>query len=371
MSGAKSDRRCRIANFHYTKDAAIRARVGFLRGCLKQISMREVSDKMRVVEIAGTGDLSRLVPAMRSLPQLSESEVLIKVEAAGVNRPDVLQRRGLYPPPPGVTDIPGLEVAGRIVAMGESVSRWKGNERVCALLAGGGYAEYVAAPSALCLPVPEALTLQEAAAIPETFCTVWSNVFMRAGLRGGECFLVHGGSGGIGSTAVQLAAALGARVYTTAGSDEKCRACERLGAEKAVNYREQDFVAVLKEATDGRGMDVILDMVGGSYIERNIELAAVEGRIVFIAFLEGAKAEVNFSKLMFKRLTLSGSTLRSRTVAFKSRLMQDLYRHIWPLLEAGKVKPQIYTGFPLEQADRAHRLMEESGHIGKIVLTVD
>lgn len=297
--------------------------------------------------------------------------MLIKVEAAGVNRPDILQRRGLYPPPPGITDIPGLEVAGRIVALGESVSRWKGNERVCALLAGGGYAEYVAVPSALCLPVPATLTAQEAAAVPETFCTVWFNVFMRAGLRGGENFLVHGGSGGIGSTAIQLAAAFGARVFTTAGSDEKCRACERLGAERAVNHREEDFVAVLKEATGGRGVDVILDMVGGSYIERNIELAAVEGRIVFIAFLAGAKAEINFSKLMFKRLTLSGSTLRSRTLEFKSLLMQELYRHVWPLLETGKVKPQIYAGFPLEQADSAHRLMEEGRHIGKIVLTVD
>lgn len=326
---------------------------------------------MRVVEIAGTGDCGRLVPALRSRPPVSAGEVLIKVEAAGVNRPDVLQRRGLYPPPPGVTDIPGLEVAGRIAAVGESVSRWKGNERVCALLAGGGYAEYVAVPSALCLPVPAALTPQEAAAIPETFCTVWSNVFMRAGLRDGECFLVHGGSGGIGSTAIQLAAAFGARVFTTAGSDEKCRACEHLGAERAVNYHEQDFVAVFKEATGGHGMDVILDMVGGSYIERDIELAAVDGRIVFIAFLEGARADINFSKLMFKRLALSGSTLRSRTVEFKSQLMQDLYRHVWPLLEAGKVKPQIYAGFPLEQADRAHQMMEEGRHIGKIVLTVD
>lgn len=326
---------------------------------------------MQVVEIAGAGDSGQLVPAVRSLPNAGSGEVLIKVEAAGVNRPDIFQRQGLYPPPPGVTDIPGLEVAGRIVALGESVSRWKGNERVCALLAGGGYAEYVAVPAALCLPVPAALTMKEAAAVPETFCTVWSNVFMRAKLRGGERFLVHGGSGGIGSTAIQLAAAFGARVFTTAGSHEKCRACECLGAERAVNYREEDFVTVLREASGGYGMDVILDMVGGSYIKRNIELAAVDGRIVFIAFLESAKAEINFSKLMFKRLTLSGSTLRSRSLEFKSVLMQDLYRNVWPLLESGKVQPRIYAEFPLKEAAQAHQLMEEGRHIGKIVLTVD
>ncbi|HEX7027532.1 MAG TPA: NAD(P)H-quinone oxidoreductase [Gammaproteobacteria bacterium] len=333
--------------------------------------MKSVADKMQIVEVAGEGDIARLVPATRALPVPETGEVLIKVEVAGVNRPDVFQRRGLYPPPRGATDIPGLEVAGRIVALGDSVSRWKGGERVCALLAGGGYAEYVSVPAALCLPVPSTLTMKEAAAIPETFCTVWSNVFMRAKLRTGENFLVHGGSGGIGTTAIQLTAAFGARVFTSAGSDEKCRACERLGAEKAVNYRDEDFVAVFKDATDGYGMDVILDMVGGSYIGRNIELAAVEGRIMFIAFLEGARAEINFSRLMFKRLMLGGSTLRSRSLEFKSRLMQDLYRHIWPLFESGQVKPQVSAEYPLHEAQRAHELMEAGGHFGKIVLTVD
>lgn len=332
--------------------------------------MKGVTNEMRVVEIAGAGNSGRLVPAVRLIPAVGPNEVLVKVEAAGMNRPDVFQRMGLYPPPPGVTDIPGLEIAGHIVALGKSVSRWKGGERVCALLAGGGYAEYVAVHAALCLPVPNALTMKEAAAVPETFCTVWSNVFMRAQLRAGECFLVHGGAGGIGSTAIQLAAAFGARVFTSAGSWEKCRACERLGAERAVNHREEDFVAVFKEATGGNGIDVILDMVGGSYIQRNIEVAAVEGRIVSIAFLEGAKAEINFSKLMFKRLTLSGSTLRSRSIEFKSRLVQDLHRHVWPLLESGKIKPQIHAEFSLEEATKAHQLMENGRHFGKIVLNV-
>lgn len=332
--------------------------------------MKSIADKMKIVESTGEGDSARLIPAVRALPVPETGEVLIKVEVAGVNRADVFQRRGLYPPPPGITDIPGLEVAGRIVALGESVSRWKGGERVCALLAGGGYAEYVSVPAALCLPVPSTLTMKEAAAIPETFCTVWSNVFMRAKLRTGESFLVHGGSGGIGTTAIQLAAAFGARVFTTAGSDEKCRVCECLGAEKAVNYREEDFVTVFKDVTDGYGMNVILDMVGGSYIGRNIELAAVDGRIVSIAFLEGARAEVNFSKLMFKRLTLGGSTLRSRSLEFRSSLIQDLYRCVWPLLESGKVKPLVSAEYPLHEAQQAHELMEAGGHFGKIVLTV-
>jgi putative PIG3 family NAD(P)H quinone oxidoreductase len=332
--------------------------------------MKNVADKMRVIEIAGKGDSARLVPAVRALPVPETGEVLIRVEAAGINRPDIYQRRGLYPPPPGVTDIPGLEVAGCIVALGDSVSRWKGGERVCALLPGGGYAEYASVPAALCLPVPSALTMKEAAAVPETFCTVWSNVFMQTMLRTGQCFLVHGGSGGVGTTAIQLAAAFGARVFTTAGSLEKCRACERLGAEKAVNYREEDFVAILREATGGYGMDMILDMVGGAYIERNVELAAMAGRIISIAFLEGARAEINFSKLMFKRLTLGGSTLRPRSLEFKNRLLQDLYRHVWPLLEAGKVKPQIFAEYPLHEAWQAHQLMETGGHFGKIVLTV-
>lgn len=304
-------------------------------------------------------------------PEPQDGEVLIKVAAAGVNRPDVLQRKGLYPPPPNATPILGLEVAGEIAALDNQASRFRIGDKVCALTNGGGYAEYVSVPETQCLPVPEGLSMVEASALPETFFTVWSNVFDRADLQAGESFLVHGGSSGIGTTAIQLARAFGARVFTTAGNDEKCRACENLGAEIAINYKQKDFVEVLKAATNDGGVDVILDMVGGDYIPRNIQLAAPDGRIVSIAFLGGSIAEVNFVPVMLKRLTLTGSTLRPRSVAFKARIASSLREKVWPLVESGNIKPQIFRVFPLEDAKSAHALMESSTHIGKIILSMD
>jgi NADPH:quinone reductase len=296
---------------------------------------------------------------------------LIEVAAAGVNRPDVLQRQGGYAPPPGASDIPGLEVAGRIVAVGEGAGAWKVGDSVCALVAGGGYAEYCAAPAPQCLPVPGKLDLIHAAALPETFFTVWTNVFDRGRLLRGETFLVHGGSSGIGTTAIQLAHAFGTRVIATAGSDEKCDACRKLGADIAVNYRTGDFAANVMEATEGKGADVILDMVGGDYIAKNLSCLAVEGRLVQIAFLKGSKAEINLLPLMMKRQTLTGSTLRPRSVAQKAEIAQALREKVWPLLEAGKVAPVIHKTFPLAQAADAHRLMESSAHVGKIVLLTE
>ena len=293
----------------------------------------------------------------------------MKVAAAGVNRPDVMQRKGLYPPPPGAPDIPGLEIAGEIVALGANVKRWKTGDRVMALVSGGGYAEYCLAHESHALPV-SGLPMVEAAAIPETFFTVWHNMVERGGLKSGETFLVHGGTSGIGTTAIQLAKALGARVITTAGTPEKCDACRKLGADVAVNYKTEDFVAASKAATDGKGVDVILDMVGGDYIARNYEAAAVEGRIVQIAFQGRAKAEVNFMRLMLKRLHHTGSTLRSRSVADKGAIRAAVETNALPLIVAGKVKPVIYKTFPLAEAAAAHALMESSAHIGKIVLTL-
>lgn len=324
---------------------------------------------MTAIEISTPGGPEVLVPAERPVPAAGPGEVLIEVAAAGVNRPDVLQRLGNYPPPPGASDIPGLEVAGRVVALGEGVSQWRDGDRVTALVTGGGYARYCAAPAAQCLPIPEGLSLEEAAGLPETFFTVWTNVFDRGRLQAGEAFLVHGGSSGIGTTAIQMARALGARVFATAGSAEKCRACEDLGAERAINYREEDFVEVVKTATDGRGVDVILDMVGGDYIARNLRSLAVEGRLCYIAFLGGSKAEVDFLPLMLKRITLTGSTLRARDVAFKAAIADNLKRTVWPKIEAGEIKPVIAARYALEQAAEAHALMESSRHIGKIVLT--
>ncbi len=327
-------------------------------------------DTMTCIEITEPGGPDMLAETTRPVPNLTPSEVLIRIQAAGVNRPDCIQRLGHYAPPEGITDIPGLEVAGEIAALGADVTGLHIGERVCALVAGGGYAEYVAAPAVHVLPVPANLSIIEAAALPETFMTVWTNVFERAALSAGETFLVHGGSSGIGTTAIQLASTLGARVMTTAGSAEKCQACLDLGAERAVNYREEDFVDVAKEFGKG-GIDVILDMVGGDYIQRNIKAAAPDGRIVNIAFLHGAKVEVNFMPLMLKRLTLTGSTLRSQSIARKADIMRQLKTTVWPLLEADRIKPVIFETLPLREAAAAHTLMESSRHIGKIMLNVD
>ena len=331
--------------------------------------MANLPTQMTAIGIKTPGGPEALVPEERPVPAPGEGEILIKVAAAGVNRPDVMQRKGLYPAPPGASDIPGLEVAGEVAALGAGVKRWKVGDRVMALVSGGGYAEYCVAHGSHAMPV-SGMSMEEAAAIPETFLTVWHNVFERGGLKSGETFLVHGGSSGIGTTAIQLAKAFGARVVTTAGSDEKCEACRKLGADVAVNYKTQDFVAETKTATAGKGADVILDMVGGDYIGRNYEAAAVEGRIVQIAFMGSAKAEVNFMRLMLKRLHHTGSTLRSRSVADKGAIARAVEENALPLVAAGKVKPVMYKTFPLKDAAQAHALMELSAHIGKIVLTV-
>jgi NADPH2:quinone reductase len=304
------------------------------------------------------------------LPALRKGEVLIKVYAAGVNRPDVMQRRGLYPPPPGASPILGLEVAGEVIEKGNEVSVWSVSDRICALTNGGGYAEYVAVPAGQCLPVPAGLSLEEAAALPETFFTVWANVFERAGLKPGERFLVHGGSSGIGITAIQMAKSLGSEVFTTAASAEKCAACQRVGADVAVNYHEQDYVKVLKEANEGQGVDVILDMVGGDYVARNLELAAKDGRIVSIAFIKGSRVEIDMMPVLLKRLTITGSTLRPRSAEAKASIAENLRTQIWPLIESGEIKPVIAARFPLADAAESHKLMESSKHIGKIILTV-
>ena len=295
---------------------------------------------------------------------------MIKVHAAGVNRPDILQRQGLYPAPKGASEIPGLEVAGEVVLTGKNVTRHKIGDKVCALLAGGGYAQYCTVDATNALAVPQGLTMQEAAGLPETFFTVWTNVFDRAALKPGEWFLVHGGSSGIGTTAIMLASALGSKVLATAGNDEKCKACEALGALKAINYNTQDYVSEVKEFTQKHGADVILDMVGGDYIERNFKAAARDGRIVNIAFLNGSSAEVNFMPLMLKRLTLTGSTLRIRSVEDKAKIAAALKKHAWPLLENGTIKPLIDSVFPLSKAAQAHAKMEKGTHIGKIILDV-
>jgi len=325
--------------------------------------------QMTAITIRAPGGPDMLVPERRPLPRPGEGEVLVKVAAAGVNRPDVMQRQGLYPPPAGATDIPGLEIAGEVVALGAGVKRWKLGDKVMALVVGGGYAEYCLAHESHALPVPEGLTLVAAAAIPETFFTVWHNAFERGRLKAGETLLVHGGSSGIGTAAIQLAKALGVRVITTAGSAEKCDACRRLGADVAVNYREQDFVAATKAATGGKGADVILDMVGGDYIERNYEAAAVEGRVVQIAFQGSPKATVDFRRIMLKRLTHTGSTLRARSVADKGAIARAVEEHVLPLIAAGRVSAVIDSTFALAEASAAHARMETSAHIGKIVLT--
>jgi len=311
-----------------------------------------------------------LVPEERPVPALGAGEVLVEVKAAGVNRPDVMQRMGLYPPPPGASDIPGLEIAGTVTAVDGAVKRWKVGDRVPALVAGGGYAKFCPVHESNALPLPHGTNDVEAAAIPETFFTVWHNAFERGALKSGETLLIHGGTSGIGTTAIQLAKAFGARVITTAGSAEKCEACRKLGADVAVNYKTEDFVALTKEATGGKGANLIVDMIGGDYIARNYEAAAVEGRIVQIAFQGSSKAAVNFLRMMLKRLTHTGSTLRSRSVADKAAIARALEDKVWPLIAAGKVKPVICRTFPLEEAGAAHALMESSTHIGKIVLTL-
>lgn len=324
--------------------------------------------EMEAIEITAPGEPAVLKPGRRPVPEVGGDEVLIEVAAAGVNRPDVLQRRGMYEPPPGTTDIPGLEIAGRVAAIGPQVSQWKVGDEVCALVAGGGYAQYCTAPEGQCLPIPDGFSMVEAAAVPETFFTVWTNVFERGRLQSGESFLVHGGSSGIGTTAIQLAKAFGARVFATAGSAEKCKACEDLGADQAINYKEEDFVQVIGDATGDKGVDVVLDMVGGDYIPRSIKIMAVEGRHVSIAFLRGAKVEINVEPVMRKRLTLTGSTLRPRPVAEKAAIGAQLREKVWPLLSKGSIKPVIHATFPLAAASDAHALMESSQHIGKIVL---
>jgi NADPH2:quinone reductase len=322
------------------------------------------------VEISTPGKPEVLKPARRAMPVPRAGEVMVAVQAAGVNRPDVLQRIGRYPVPKNASDLPGLEVAGTIAAVGPGADRWKVGDAVCALTNGGGYASHCLAPAGSVLPVPAGFSMIEAAAVPETFFTVWSNVFERARLAPGESLLVQGGSSGIGTTAIQLAAARGHTVYATAGSAEKCAACERLGARRAVNYRDEDFEAVIREATGGRGVNVILDMVGGEYVGRELRCLADDGRLVFIAFLGGMKATVDLNELMRRRLTMSGSTLRPRDDAYKASVAAALEREVWPLLAAGRVKPVIHATFPLAQAAAAHALMESGEHIGKIVLTV-
>lgn len=325
---------------------------------------------MRAVEILEPGGPSVLRMTQRPIPELQAGEVLIKVVAAGVNGPDLFQRRGAYPPPPGASDLPGLEVSGTVVAVTPEVSgRVNVGDEVCALVTGGGYAEYCAAPVGTCLPVPTGLTVEQAGALPETFFTVWSNVWDRCRLAQGETLLVQGGASGIGVAAIQMAHALGNRVITTAGSDEKCRVCEQLGAERAINYKSEDFVEVCRQLTDSKGVDVILDIVAGDYVEREVKALAPDGRIAIIALLGGPKGTVNFSAVMVKRLTITGSTLRPRDIGFKSAIAENLRKRIWPLIGAGKIRPVIHATFPLAEAPDAHALLESQRHIGKVLLT--
>ena len=331
---------------------------------------QSVPASMKAIEISEPGGPDMLRPCIRPVPQPGAGEVLVKVAAAGVNFPDVAQRRGNYPPPPGASDLPGLEIAGTVVAQGPGVSGPAPGDEVCALVSGGGYAEYCAVPVPQCLPIPDGLDTVRAAALPETFFTVWTNLFDGGRMKAGETVLIHGGSGGIGTTAIQIARAFGARVFATARTAEKCAFCEELGAERAINYAEEDFVAVVRELTEKRGVDLILDMVGGDYLARNVRALAVEGRLVQIAVREGAEATIPLGLLMVKRLVLTGSTLRPRTVAQKGAIAAALEREVWPLLAEGSVRPVVHATFALDAAAEAHALMESSAHIGKIVLTV-
>ncbi|MCV2867118.1 NAD(P)H-quinone oxidoreductase [Defluviimonas sp. WL0002] len=322
---------------------------------------------MRAVEITKPGGPEVLAMSEQPVPQPAAGQILIEIAYAGVNRPDALQRAGAYAPPPSASPLPGLEAAGRVAAVGPDVSDWKVGDEVCALLPGGGYAEYAVTPAAHALPVPRGMGLKEAACLPETFFTVWTNVFERGGLKAGELFLVHGGSSGIGTTAIQLASTLGARVFTTAGSDEKCAVCKDLGAERAINYRDEDFVEIVRDAG---GADLILDMVGGDYLPRNVRALADDGRLVQIAFLSGPKVELNFAQVMARRLTITGSTLRPQSDLAKARIASALREHVWPLIEAGRIAPVMDSAFPLADAAAAHARIESSGHVGKIVLKV-
>lgn len=325
---------------------------------------------MVVIEISSAGGPEVLTPAERPIPEPRPGEVLIRVEAAGINRPDVMQRRGMYPPPADASDIPGLEVAGTIEHVGSGVTEWRGGDRICALVTGGGYAEYCVAPAAQCLPIPAGFDAVHAAAIPEAFFTVWTNVFQRGALAPGETALFHGGSSGIGTTAIQLATARGSRALATAGSDEKCRACERLGAARAINYRSEDFVDAVGRLTNGRGVDLILDIVGGDYLDRNLRALATGGRLVQIGLMGGSSAVLDLRRVLSRRVTITGSTLRPRSVEEKGSIAEALHREVWPLLESGRVKPVVHRTFPLTQASEAHRLMESSEHVGKIVLVL-
>jgi len=335
---------------------------------LRGLIMTDVPATMICIGLPTPGGPEALIPEMRPMPQPAEGEVLVKVAAAGVNRPDVLQRKGGYPPPPGASDIPGLEIAGTIVALGLGVKRYKIGDAICALVPGGGYAEYCTVHESNALPVPNGFSMIEAAGLPETFFTVWTNVFERGALKAGETLLIHGGSSGIGTTAIMLGKAFGAKVIVTAGSADKCAACRKLGADHAIDYHTQDFVAEVKTITAGRGADVILDMVGGDYIARNYAAAARDGRIVQIAYQKGAKVEIDLTPLMIKRLTHTGSTLRPRSVAEKASIARALEEKVWPLLSAGIIRPQIHATFPLKEAAKAHEMLETSTHIGKIIL---
>ena len=325
-------------------------------------------EQMTAISIAEPGGPEALQPQRMAVPQPGAGEVLIKVAAAGVNRPDIMQRQGLYPPPKGASPIPGLEIAGEVVAAGPGVTRYKPEDQVCALVTGGGYAEYCVADEGATLPVPAGMEVVAAAALPETFFTVWINVFERGGLQPGEVFLIHGGTSGIGTTAIQLANAFGARVFTTARGSEKGAVCIKLGAERAIDYEAEDFVEVIKSATDGRGADVILDMVGGDYVQRNIACAAEDGRIHNIAFLRGSRVEIDLMRMMLKRITLSGSTLRARPASVKAHIASALERNVWPLIASGKIGPVIDSRYPIAEAAEAHRRMESSAHVGKILL---
>lgn len=333
--------------------------------------MSRLPESMTVIAISEPGGPDVLKPEQRPVPLPADNEILIRVAAAGVNRPDLFQRAGSYPPPMGATDLPGLEVAGTVAAVGSNVSRWKTGDRVCALTPGGGYAEYALVDGSSVLPIPEGLSFVEAAAIPETFFTVWHNVFELGALKQGETLLVHGGASGIGTTAIMLAKAFGAKVIVTAGTDEKCAACRDLGADTALNYRTTDWVDAVKEATKRQGVNVILDMVGGPYIEKNYQAAAIGGRIVNIAFLQGSRADVDFMRLMMKRLTHTGSTLRAQSLEAKARIASELEANVWPLLAAGKCRPLIHALFPFTEACQAHALLEANVNTGKVVLTID
>ena len=326
---------------------------------------------MKCMEISEPGGPEVLKMVERDTPELANGEVLIKVSAAGVNRPDVIQRKGLYPPPPGASDLPGLEISGEIVALGGGVATLNIGDKVCALTNGGGYAEFCNVPAEQCLPVPAGLSMTEAAVVPETFFTVWFNLFVQGGLKAGQKLLVHGGSSGIGTTAIQIATRLGATVYTTAGNAEKCKVCEDLGAVRAINYRDEDFVNVIKEATEGKGVDMILDMVGGDYIQKNIKCLARFGRLINIAYLQGSTAEVNFMMVMMKQLKITGSTLRQQPLKVKAQIAKELQETVWPLIEKGELKPVLHSSFDMNDAPKAHELMESSKHIGKIVLNVE